>query len=175
MVRPWHYGAVAAALALAFLGGRMSAPGPSVEVREKERIVYRDREQTNTKIATVAAPAVRTVYLDRTITVPGGTVTIEKWRDVEHKGEVKTTAEEQTVLIREVDVVRDVVRIETRAPTWGVSLMGGASVAEPWLTLPVASRAVVGVSVERHIVGPFSAGAWASSFGAGGVSLGARW
>ena len=154
-------------------GASFRRPG-RVEIREHERIVYKDREQTNVKIATISAPVVRTVYLDRTITVPGGTVTIEKWREREDKGEVKTSAEEQTVIIREVDKVRDVVRIETRAPTWDVSLLAGASLREPLVAVPSASWAVVGASVQRQIVGPFTAGVWINSVGAAGVSAGMR-
>ena len=116
---------VAVALVAGGFAGHAWQPPARVEYREREVIKYRDREQTNVKIATVSAPVVKTIYRDRTVTVPGGTVTVEHWREREDKGEVKTTAEEQTVIIREVDKIRDVLRIETRAPLWFVGASGG--------------------------------------------------
>lgn len=163
-------------LAIAFFAGRASV-SPPAEYREHvaEKLQAREEAKTNLNTTKTVGPTERVVYRERTVTVPGGTITVERWHTAEKAAEIVTKAEEQTVLIREVEVekIRDVVRVSR--PQWRVSLMPGYSLANPLVGVPGASGFVVGASLERHIMGPFSAGAWASSFGAAGVSLGVSW
>lgn len=179
MIQRWHWLAMIAAIGLAFAGGRISAPSASVVYKDREVIKYRDRTTSTiaNALTKTEGPKTKILWHERTVTEPSGVVYVDRWHERETAGPVVTKAEESTVFIREVEVdkIRDVVRIVTRAPTWSVSVLGGTSVPEPWLALPGASHAVVGVSVERHIVGPFTFGTWANTFGGAGLSIGARW
>jgi hypothetical protein len=169
---------------IAFVGG--AAVGATtfrrparVEYREKEAIKWREKESVASavSVARVEGPTVRVEWRERTVTEPGGTVIVERWREREDKGPVSTNLAATKIEVREVQVdkVRDVLRIETRTPTWRASLMPGVSMTEPLISLPSASRAVLGVAIERQIVGPFSAGIWASTSGAAGISAAVAW
>ena len=150
-----------------------------VEYREREVVKWREKEASTTNVAVTKTegPSMRVQWRERVVTKPGGVTIVDRWHDHEDKGPTTTKAEEQKIVVREVavDKIRDVARIETRAPTWDVSLMGGASAREPLVAVPGAPWAVLGLSVQRQIAGPFTAGAWVSSVGAAGVSIGMRW
>ena len=177
-MRPWLLAL------LAFIGG--AAIGTAafrrparVEYREKEVVKFREAETkaATVTVARVEGPTMRVEWREKIVKEPGGTVIVERWREREDKGAVSTNASAATVEVREVSVdkIRDVVRIETRAPAWRLSLTPGVSMREPLISLPSASHAVLGVALERQIVGPFSAGVWASSVGAAGVIVGVAW
>lgn len=161
-------GSVVLALAAAFSAGRFTAP-ERVQVREVERVEWRDRiVEKRVEVAAAARVETRVVYRDRVIT-KDGTVTEH---EVERSGAVTETKTETKVDRAEEhegkrEVVRE-VRVEVR-PDWRAAVLVGASVREP--LLPVAGPLVVGVEVDRRIIGGLSAGVWASTVGAAGVSL----
>lgn len=172
---------------LGFVAGQwLQLDGPPPVVQEEFRATELDAiaeheitsQSRELNITRVEGPMVRIVK--RTIRVPDGTITTED----EHvtTGPVETGAQSvaTTIEIREMEKVvykdRETVRIAAAPlPTWHVSVQGGASAREPLIGVPGAPWAVVGVSVERQLFGPVSAGLWASSVGAGGVSLGVAW
>ena len=104
----------------------------------------------------------RIVYVERT-TSPDGTV-------LEKRSERET---ERAELARDVDRKAD-TRAETSKvtasrPDWRVGVLAGAAWTPPALT--IAGPLVLGVQVERRIIGPFSLGAWGSTVGAAGLSV----
>lgn len=178
-------GLTVAALAVGFGSGWALKTSPTVvQYRDQETSLDKaaEREGSETaKTATIArieSPTVRIVT--RTIRVPDGTITTETERN-ETGGTASTaTTAEAHVEYRDRERIvyqdRETVRVEAAAPpTWGVSVQAGASLTEPLISLPVVSRGVLGLTVERRLFGPINAGVWINSMGAGGVSLGARW
>lgn len=142
--------------ALAFSAGRFSAP-EQVEVREVERVVYRD------KVVTVKAKAeTKIVYRDR-VSSPDGTVR-EKTEERTATNEGSSSASDRT---GERQAERQ--NTTTLRPDWRLGVKAGASLVTP--ALPITGPLVVGVEVERRIVGGVSAGVWANSVGAAGVGL----
>lgn len=147
------------------------------ETRVEERVVYRDRvvqgEARETVVTRVESPTVRVVT--RTVRVPGGATTTEEERT--ETGGVATSAGETVVRVeyRDRDVERERIVEREALPTWRVSALAGASLREPLLEVPGASWAVLGASVERRVAGPVYVGAWATTAGVGGVSLGVTW
>lgn len=156
--RQWVTGIVALVvnLALAFLAGRFSAPEKVVEkVEWKERAA----EKGTTKKAKATS---RIVYVDRVVTPQG---------EVREKRTMRTVTDAREVA--------DVERLTERGgksesttparPDWRVGVLVGASLREP--LVPIAGPLVLGASVERRILGPFSVGAWVNTVGAAGASV----
>jgi hypothetical protein len=54
-------------------------------------------------------------------------------------------------------------------PDWRVAVLAGASLKEP--LLPIAGPLVLGLEVDRRIIGPFWLGAWVSTSGAAGLAV----
>lgn len=140
--------------AAGFAAGRFSAP-LRVDVREVDRVVYRDRivtvkGKTETKI----------VFRDRIVT-PDGTVT-------ERSVERSTSREDsKRDLERTGETERRTETVTTARPGWRVGVLAGASLQPP--AVPLAGPLVLGVQVERRITGGLSAGAWANTSGAAGA------
>jgi hypothetical protein len=138
--------------ALSALAGRLTAPErpARVDVREVERVVYRDKVVTFTQREAAQRRDVA-VYRDR-VTTPDGTV---REREVERAMSTASEREHAAQAITR-DMVRDVERrVEVRAPspTWRVSLLAGAAVR-------LTPTPVVGLHIQRRLWGPVSAGAW---------------
>ena len=147
----------------AFSAGRFTAPQ-----RVETRIEYRDltvedltRGLTFTKIVN------RTVYRNVTTTATdAGVITVD--RTVEHEGSDARLTDESTAK-RTTERAGTEQRTVTLRPDWRIGAQVGASLREP--ALPLTGPLVIGVSVERRIVGGVSAGVWANTVGAGGASV----
>lgn len=156
--------ALAVVAVAAYSAGRYAGP-QAVEVREVERIVWKDRivEKVVTKVEKAKAA---TVYVDRVVTKEGEVRERIITRTVEREAEAK--AEEKTT-VREGNAEKVAEVKATARPDWRVGVLVGASLQPP--ALPIAGPLVVGVAVERRILGGISAGVWANTGGAAGASL----
>ncbi len=155
--------------ASSFAVGRYSAAGP--DVREVERIVYKDRVvEKIVEVKVKQAAEVKIVYREKT-TKPDGTTVERTAERTDTKTDEKTDTKTDTE--RTAEGTRDVERVViAQKPDWRVGALVGADVAFN----PLAASLLVGVQVERRIAGPFSVGIWAlvrpSPFGlAAGGSL----
>ena len=156
---------VACAVGVAgFSAGRFSAP-EKVETRDVEKVVYRDRVVE--KVVEVKARAeVKVVYKDRVVTKEG-TVTERIVERTETKtDEKKNTDKAETVA---VDSTKTVERIVTLRPDWRVGVLAGGSLTTP--SVQIAGPLVLGVQVDRRIIGGLSVGLWANTVGAAGVGV----
>lgn len=155
-------------LVLGFSAGRFSAPA-QVEVREVERVVFRELlTEDLTKGFTFAKVVTKTVWRN-VETRPDGT-TVD--RSIEHEGAREdSTATETSRRTEDRAEQKDSERVSvtTSLPSWRIGAQVGASMRQP--ALVITGPLVVGVSVERRIVGGVSAGLWANTVGAGGASL----
>lgn len=120
---------------------------------------------------------------------PDGTVTVREEKSDTSKtdSQTKVKEEEKTkaaeTIIKEVIVEKEVTKtIERSRPNWSLALQPGFDVAgalgygSPYSLLPVSDNfllrhAILGVSVERRLLGPLSTGLWANSSGAGGITI----
>lgn len=152
------------ALAGAFSAGRFSAP-LQVETKEVERVVYKDREVV--KVVTVQAKAeTKVVYRDRVI-YRDGTITEREVERTDTKTDTKTNTDR--VATRDTIAERWSESKTTLRPDWRVSVLAGASLQPPALT--IAGPLVLGVEVNRRIAGGLWLGVWATTYGAGGASV----
>ncbi len=152
----------------AFVGGRFSAP---------EQVRYEEHETVASHTATVYTKVQRVevvkhetrfVVRDRVVT-PDGTV--------REREEERTTTDERAIAnssenATKTEVVfrdRDVVRTTTLRPDWRVGVLVGGSLKEPWL--PIAGPLVLGLQVDRRIIGGLSVGIWANTYGAAGGAV----
>lgn len=163
--------AVIAALLLAlgaFVAGRFTAP-LKVETREIEHVVFKDRVVE--KVVTVERAAklvTQVVYRDREIAKDGTirehevetTATKEDTSKVENRAHTATHEGEATVTKTVTTTLR---------PDWRVAVLAGGSIQPP--LVPIAGPLVLGVELDRRIIGGLSAGAWVSSAGAAGASV----
>lgn len=181
-------GVALALVALAYLAGRRSAPAKVVT-----RDVVRTEVQTRDVVHTQVVHDVQTVHdvqvQTRTVTVtrwakaPDGTVTVtqEARQDEQEDRHATKAAETKEQAARETDAHQ--VAQETRTvtvtagrPQWSVTALAGASLGSPPRLIPgLPGPLVAGVVLERRILGPVSAGLWATSSGAGGVSVRLEW
>ncbi len=146
-------GVLSAALAC-FAIGRYSAAGP--DVREVERIVYKDRVvEKIVEVKVKQAAEVKIVYREKT-TKPDGTTVERTAERTDTKTDEKTNTKTDSERIAEG--MRDVERIVVaHKPDWRVGALIGADVAFN----PLAASLLAGAQVERRIAGPFSVGLWA--------------
>jgi len=176
-----------------FAAGRYSAPDKVVtveKVREVEKqvivkVVETDKviealknvsQQKNvkTKKVTVKAP-------DGTTTTTTETEDKTKTDTQDKTKEAETTKEVETKVVEKI-VEKEVTKIVERSrPNWRLQLQTGFDVAaltnraDPYSLLPSDSDLVrymvLGIGVERRLLGPLSAGAWANTHGMGGLTL----
>lgn len=166
---------LAVAAAIAFTAGGVTGAAfrrpAKTEFRDREVIKWRESEQQQhtTTIARVEGPKMRVIWHETTKTEPGGIVYVDRWHEREDTGPVETKAAEQTVLIREVavDKIREVVKVETRTPTWMFGVKAGASLADPVIAIPGASWATLGASVDHSFIGDTRIGIYIDNRGAG--------
>lgn len=149
---PWV--AVLAVGIAAFSAGRFSAP-EVVQTVVEEKVVYRDRV-----VEVRGKTETRIVYRDRVVKPDG---------EIREKTEERTATRED--LERDASRTGASERTDTRTtttrPDWRVGVLAGVSLREP--AVPIAGPLVLGVQVERRIIGGVSAGAWVNTVGAAGA------
>lgn len=178
-----------------FAGGRYSVPEFQRE-EAREKLIYVDRVVASVdtdKIlnALKAISEVKDVHTKKkTIKLPDGTVTtetetIDKTKtDTKEQVQVKERVVETRIEEKLVYKDRETIKtIERSRSTWALELMPGFDFAGAlgsgpprYNLLPDSTflkHAVLGMSIQRRIVGPLSAGLWANSAGMGGLVL--RW
>lgn len=159
-------------LGIGLAAGRFLAP-ERVQVKEVDRWQTLDLSvQDITRGMTFARTVERTVWrnVTTTITPDAGTVIVD--RTVEREGATESGAATETEARVEVVTAereRIVEKTVTLRPDWRVGVLAGASLREPWL--PIAGPLVLGVQVDRRIVGGLSLGVWVNTFGAAGGAL----
>ncbi len=164
--RQWVAGGIALVVIIAasFSAGRFTAPA-RVDVREVEEVVWKDRVVE--KVVTRKAKAEeRVVYVDRVVSPTGEvrekrtTRTLTDARELVDSGKTSESAG---------STEKSASSTSTLRPDWRVGVLVGASLREP--LVPIAGPLVLGASVERRILGPFSVGAWVNTVGAAGASV----
>jgi len=89
----------------------------------------------------------------------------------ERQAETKATTQAQHDAHQVTQETRTVT-VTAERPQWSVTALAGASLGSPPHLIPgLPGPLVVGAQLERRILGPLSAGLWATSSGAGGVSV----
>lgn len=126
-----------------------------------------ERVETRTQVVTVqhevkvqAKALTRTVYVEK-VTQPNGTITEKRSEQLAEKVDTTTKADSSSSATTER-------KVELR-PDWRIGVLAGATWKEPALT--IAGPLVLGVQVERRILGGVSVGAWGSTQGAAGASV----
>ncbi len=179
MTRPLFYGllppiAVLLALAGAFAAGRYTAHPPTRDVVRTE-IQYRDRVQTQVvhDVQTVHDVEVQQHVVTQWRTGPDKVTTVTQYVDREQKAQTRAQGHTQAQQQRETEAQQTVVELHTveARPAWSVSLLAGGQLGGRRLFEALPAPLVVGVAIERRILGPVSAGLWATSGMAGGLSL----
>lgn len=180
---------VLAVAAGAFATGRYLTP-PKTVVVEKLKIEYVEKQVVVEKVNTVVqivrvTDTIKNVQTDKHIVkLPDGTITIDE--HVKDKSEEKTgtttnatqDANKTSTTEKKETVEQSKVTIITPKPTWSLSLLPGFDVAgalghgDPYSLLPSSlpiKHLMLGISVDRRLVGPLHTGVWANSAGAGGL------
>lgn len=157
---PWWGRAVfmLALVVVGFAAGHFSQVAEVVEVHDL-KVVWREKATTTAKAATAKT---KIVYVDRVVTPDGAIHEKSETREVET---AKTDA--TSVIDRSGEKEEKISKTTTTQPDWRISVQVGASLKAP--LLPISGPLVLGVSGERRIIGPFSAGVWLNTVGAGGV------
>lgn len=157
---------VAFVLGVGLTAALLPRPPAEVEVREVEKVLWKERVVEVEKVVTVKEKAADVVrYVDRVVTKEGEVRerVVEKTVTIEKQAEAKVEVRDRVV---EVEKVRDVERKVTLRADWSVAVLAGAQTAPP--LLPLAGPLVLGLEVRRRIVGPVGVGVWASTGGAVG-------
>lgn len=193
-------GGVALLLMLALVGGGYVAgrhfTPPNVVVQEKVRVqevekqVVVTRTVTDTKVQVVKVKE-RDNDIHRTVDVekrPDGTVVTHVVEDDKSKTRTDTDVKKDQVTTTDTkkETVREVVRVEERTVTqstprknWNAGALVGYHL--PGLmgshvpNLIPGQDIVVGASLQRHLAGPFSIGAWGTSTKEIGLGLHFEW
>jgi hypothetical protein len=177
-------------LLLAFFGGRYSRPA-RVEVKEHtvfqdrivEKIVNHDVVQTQAIHDVVEAKHVVTQIEWRT--APDGKQTVTETIRDQTKTSEETKDSRQSVSDttasrtedKKIEAIKTTVTTDAR-PNWlvgvqaGVNVPGAISGGLAGLTgTGIIKNGILGVSVDRRILGPLFLGAWGTTAGAGGISV----
>ncbi len=176
-----------------FAAGRYSVPEFQKE-EAREKIVYVDRAVSSVDTDKILN-AIKTLSQQKdvhttkkTVKAPDGTITTEVETTDKTKTESKTETHEQEkkveVRVEERLVYKDretIKTIERNRPQWSLELQpgfdfgsaigGGARYNLFPSSIGVLKHAIVGMSIERRIIGPFSGGIWANSAGMAGLTL----
>lgn len=145
---------------VAFAAGRFSAP-LEVETRTEYRTEWRTREVVKWRGARDTKTTITPVLLP----VPDGGVVLATATVTDTRERVDGTATTDTSGANAGSSTRTV----TLRPDWRVGVQAGASLVAP--AVPLTGPLVIGVSVERRVVGGVSAGLWANTVGAAGASI----
>jgi len=175
-------GAVVLALAGSFAAGRYTRAVQTRDVVRTE-VQYRDRVQTQVvhDVQTVhdVATQTRTVTVTKWAKAPDGSpvVTQETHAEKDQQAETKRQDHTQGTQDRQSEAHQATVETHTAEarPNWSVSVLAGVQDGGKRLVDALPAPAVVGVVVQRRILGPVSAGLWATSGMAGGLSVRVDW
>lgn len=168
MNRVWIAVGVVLALVGAFVGGRFSAP-LKVETRDVARVVYQDKIVEKVVTVEVKAKAeTKIVYRDRVVT-RDGTVTEHEVEKTDTKEDDKKSTDDGKTEVATGETQHEHTVITTLRPNWRVGITAGASLRAPLVTL--AGPLVIGVQVDRRLIGGLSTGVWANSYGAAGLGV----
>lgn len=166
------------------------------KVTEKEKIVYQDREVTKTvevekKVDTKNTDldqkkATHTVEV--AVTKPDGSKTVTTTTDENLNTQVKEVEIQYVDRVKEVEVTKEVIKtVEVEKTTenqanWHAAFLIGTSTQNFSITptAPWVNPLILGLDVDRRVLGPVSLGLWVqttSKFNsiAGGLSVGASW
>lgn len=174
-------GAALLALCGAFGAGRYSRPA-KVETRDVVHVETRDvvRTQLVHDVQQVHDVATRTVTVTRwEKAAPGAPAVVTQTATTERQAETRR----QDHAAAQQDRTSQATATETHTtsavyarPAWSLTgLVGAQFGAAPRLIPQLPAPVVVGLALEKRIVGPVSAGAWLTSGGAGGLSVRLDW
>jgi hypothetical protein len=154
--------------AAGYSAGRFSAPA-EVEERVEYRTEWRTKTVEVVRWKTARAVDTRTTSTPVLLPAPDGGVvlaaaTVTETRERETAAGSSDTRSSTRSLAQQVGE-----RKVTQLPDWRLGVQIGASLRDP--LLPIAGPLVLGVSVERRILGGVSAGVWGNTLGAAGVSV----
>lgn len=150
-------------LVVGFSAGRFSAPVVVSERVEYKAMAVEDITRGYTFAKKVEVTRWRNVVTQ--ITDAGTTITEQSG---EREGALSAaTGTEQSNRSQSAETVKDISTVSR--PDWRIGAQVGASLREP--ALVITGPLVLGVTVERRIIGGVSAGLWANTVGAGGASV----
>lgn len=156
MRQHWKLVAFVALVVGAFFVGRFFGP-EKVETRYEERVVVHVQIQTKTVIKTAET---KVVFKDRwreKVTQPDGTV-IERESEKEHsKTDTKTETATETKTDSQSERVVTAEKKVTLSPDWRLSARFGVDISTAARAQP---QWIVGLQVDRRIIGGFSLGLW---------------
>ena len=178
---------------VAYLGGLYQGRGDKeIQIVETQKVVI----QEVLKIVEVEKVVVnrgrdlnenKTIHKERTEEPrPDGTILVKETTDI---GIDRTVKEVEVKYVDRYNITEKVVEVEKivqvekiikpKAADWAVTARLGTSFTEfkPQLTVPYIDPLIVGIGVDRRILGPFKAGLWVNSTTkldsvVGGISLG---
>jgi len=193
VTRRWLIG-IPVALVAAFALGRYTAQPATVQDSRKVETAAK-----STSVATTETHAATAAKVDATKDVDTKSHTVIKWlpavaakdgcpaipahveqeTDVETHAASKRTSESHSdkssagKLAQDSESHQTVVTLHTTEsrPNWSVTLLAGVQDGGKRLVDALPAPAVVGVVVERRILGPVSIGAWGTTARAAGLSL----
>ena len=163
--RLWKAGAVLVLLVAAFAGGRYSNPGKTVEHVVTQTVVQ-DHVVTVDKVVTQTVyvkQVAKNVQTDTVVTkkADGTVVTETKISDTTKIGvqEAKQSSSQSTQDVKFSESTKtDTLKVtDNSKPQWHLSVRGGAGARFIGQTTPVL---ILGVGVERRIIGPLFVGLW---------------
>ena len=179
---PRWLGLVPVAALLGVLFGRHYGPERTKDVYKTD-VVYKDRVVEkivhDVQVQHDVATQTRTVTVTKWAKAPDGSpvVTQETHAERDQQAETKRQARTQGMQERTVEGQQTVVELhatESR-PNWSASVLVGGQIGGRRLFETVVPGMVVGVAVERRLIGTVSAGLWATSGMAGGGILRVDW
>lgn len=181
MTRRWLIG-IPVALVAAFALGRYTVHPATrdvvkVETQWKDRIV--EKIVHDVAVQHDTDEKVHTVVVTKWLKSPTGDVSVvqESRQERDMATETKRQDHTQGTLERQSEAHQATVETHTTEsrPNWSVSVLAGVQDGGKRLVDALPAPAVVGVVVERRILGPVSAGLWATSGMAGGLSVRVDW
>lgn len=175
-------GLIPVAAVLGLLWGRHHGPERTRDVIKTE-VVYKDRviEKIvhDVQVQRDVATQTRTVTVTKWAKAPDGSpvVTQETHAEKDQQAETKRQDHTQGTQERQSEAHQATLEMHTveSRPNWSVTVLAGVQDGGKRLVDALPAPSVVGLVVERRILGPVSAGLWATSGMAGGMSVRVDW
>jgi hypothetical protein len=175
-------GAVLLALCASFATGRYTRTVATrdvvrTETQWKDRVV--EKVVHDVQVQHDVATQTRTVTVTRWAKAPDGTPVVTQESHQERAQQAETKSQAQTTRATERTAEGHATTVETHTtearPNWSATALVGVQDGGRRLVDALPSPLVLGVAVERHILGPVSVGLWATSGMAGGVAVRLDW